>query len=173
MTEHDQLPVFVAIGSNIGDAEGHVARAFSALKMRFPGEHRCSSLYRTAPVDCPEGSPPFVNAVMMIERFEQALDPTELLTGLLMLERAFGRLQRRERNEPRVLDLDVVAAGELIGSFGALEVPHARAHERPFVLLPMAELAPNFVLPGQSRSVSELLAELDVTGCEKIPSKIP
>lgn len=162
------MPVFVAIGSNIGDAEGHVARAFSALKMRFPGKHRCSSLYRTAPVDCPEGSPSFVNAVVMIERIEQSLDPTELLAGLLMLERAFGRLQRRERNEPRVLDLDVVAAGSLIGTFGALEVPHSRAHERAFVLLPMAELAPTFVLPGQSKTVSELLQGLDTSGCERI-----
>ena len=168
MNQHCQVPVFVAIGSNIGDAEGHVARAFSALKMRFPGSHRCSSLYRTAPVDCPPGSPPFVNAMMVIERFDQVLDPTELLAGLLMLERAFGRLQRHERNEPRVLDLDVVAAGSLIGSFGALQVPHVRAHERPFVLLPMAELAPDFVLPGQSATVAELLTKLDCSGCEKI-----
>lgn len=167
MSHHD-LPVFVAIGSNIGDAESHVVRAFAALKMRFPGIHRCSSLYRTAPVDCPEGSSSFVNAVMMIEQFDQAPDPTELLAGLLMLERAFGRLQRRERNEPRVLDLDVIAAGSLIGSFGALTVPHARAHERPFVLLPMAELAPDFVLPGQTQTVAALLAELDASGCEKV-----
>ena len=168
MSQPSEMPVFVAIGSNIGDAEGHVARAFSALKMRFPGTHRCSSLYRTAPVDCPGGSPPFVNAVMVIERFDQKLDPTELLAGLLMLERAFGRLQRHERNEPRVLDLDVVAAGSLTGTFGALEVPHARAHGRAFVLLPMAELAPDFVLPGQSKTVSELLLALDTAGCEKI-----
>lgn len=168
MIGRSELPVFVAIGSNIGDAEGHVGRAFSALKMRFPGVHHCSSMYRTAPVDCPDGSPPFVNAVMMIESFVQALDPTELLTGLLVLERTFGRLQRSERNEPRVLDLDVIAAGSLTGTFGALEVPHPRAHLRAFVLSPMAELAPTFVLPGQSASVSELLADLDASGCEKI-----
>lgn len=166
----NHLPVFVAIGSNIGDAEGHVTRAFAALKVRFPGEHRCSSLYRTAPVNCPPDSPSFINAMMMIERFDAAPDPTELLAGLLMLERAFGRLERRERNEPRVLDLDVIAAGTLIGSFGALEVPHVRAHERPFVLLPMAELAPDFVLPGRSKSVSELLEHLDTSGCVKLPS---
>ena len=168
MTASGQLPVFVAIGSNIGDAEGHVARAFAALKVRFPGTHRCSSLYRTAPVECPDGSPPFVNAVMMIEHFDQNLDPTELLAGLLMLERTFGRLERRGRNEPRVLDLDVIAAGTLTGTFGALEVPHPRAHERPFVLLPLAELAPDFVLPGQDESVSGLLAHLDTSGCERI-----
>ena len=168
MTEPSELPVFVAIGSNIGDAEGHVARAISALRMRFPGTHRSSSLYRTAPIGCPPGSPDFVNAVVRIDRFEQPVDPTELLAGLLMLERAFGRLSRQERNEPRVLDLDVIAAGSLIGTFGALEVPHSRAHQRAFVLLPMAELAPDFTLPGQTKTVAELLERLDPAGCERL-----
>ena len=81
---------------------------------------------------------------------------------------AFGRLSRHERNEPRVLDLDVIAAGTLTGTFGALEVPHARAHQRPFVLLPMAELAPDFVLPGQTKTVAQLLDGLDLEGCEKL-----
>lgn len=167
MSEPSDLPVFVAVGSNIGDAEGHVVRAISALKMRFPGTHRASSLYLTEPVGCPPGSPTFVNAVVMIDHFVRPPEPTELLAGLLMLERAFGRLQRRERNEPRVLDLDVIAAGSLIGTFGDLEVPHRRAAERAFVLMPLAELAPTFVLPGQTKTVTELLAEVDRTGCRK------
>lgn len=161
-------PVFIAVGSNIGDAVGHVRRAFTALQMRFPGRHRTSSLYRTLPVDCPPGSPPFVNAVVCIDAFDAAPEPQELLAGLLMLERAFGRLQRNERNEPRVLDLDVIAAGALVGTFGELDVPHVRAHERAFVLLPMAELAPDFVLPGQAGTVAELLGQLDSTGCERL-----
>lgn len=168
MIARTHLPVFIAVGSNLGDAVGHVTRAFSALQLRFPGVQRASSLYRTEPVDCPPGSPPFVNAVVRIESFELAPEPTELLAGLMMLERMFGRLSRTVHNEPRVLDLDVVAAGALAGTFGDLELPHPRAHQRAFVLIPMAELAPEFVLPGQQKSVSALLDTLDTSGCTPI-----
>ncbi len=173
MSERTHLPVFIAVGSNLGDAVGHVTRAFSALKLRFPGVQRASSLYRTEPVDCPPDSPPFVNAVVMIESFEFTPEPTELLAGLMVLERAFGRLSRIEQNEPRVLDLDVVAAGPLVGTFGDLQLPHPRARQRAFVLLPMVELAPEFVLPGQHKSISALLADLDTSGCTLLTPSIP
>lgn len=162
-------PVFLALGSNLGDAQEHVLRACAALRVRFPGSHRVSALYRTLPVDCPPGSGAFINAVVMIESFEHPPPPpTELLCGLMMIERAFGRLQRKQRNEPRVLDLDIIAAGSLRGTFGDLEIPHRRAHLRSFVMLPMAELAPTFVLPGQTLSTAELAASLDPSGCEKL-----
>jgi 2-amino-4-hydroxy-6-hydroxymethyldihydropteridine diphosphokinase len=115
-----------------------------------------SSLWRTQPVDCPPGSPAFVNAVVAFQpRLEET--PESLLEKLQALEREFGRQTGPGRNLPRPLDLDLIAFGREVRSQAALTLPHPRAHLRRFVLQPLSEIAPDLVLPGQQVSVRDLL----------------
>jgi len=86
--------------------------------------------------------------------------PESLLVKLQALEREFGRVPKRVRNEPRSLDLDIVAFGTETRSSPELTLPHPRAHRREFVLGPLSEIAPELVLPGQDRSVRALLESL-------------
>jgi 2-amino-4-hydroxy-6-hydroxymethyldihydropteridine diphosphokinase len=118
-----------------------------------------SSLFETAPVDCPPGSPNFVNAVVgMVPRPEET--PESLLQKLRELEREFGRTPKTVLNEARPLDLDLIAFGDEIRATPELTLPHPRAHLRRFVLEPLAEIAPDLILPGQGRAVAELLRQL-------------
>lgn len=150
---------YVALGSNLGQPRATVLRAMDRLQ-EFSNEpiHR-SSLYETQPVDCPPGSPPFVNAVVALTpRYGET--PETLLNKLQALEGDFGRQPKRIHNEPRPLDLDLIAFGAEVRNTAELVLPHPRAHLRRFVLEPLAEIAPAFVLPGQTQSVSGLLAAI-------------
>ena len=118
-----------------------------------------SSLWQTAPVDCPPGSPPFVNAVVgLAPRPEET--PQSLFAKLQTLEKNSGRKPKTILNEPRPLDLDLIAFGVETRKTPALTLPHPRAHLRRFVLQPLSEVAPDLVLPGQTASVNELLRAL-------------
>jgi 2-amino-4-hydroxy-6-hydroxymethyldihydropteridine diphosphokinase len=118
-----------------------------------------SSLWQTTPVDCPAGSPHFVNAVVGLVP-QAGETPESLLKKLQDLEKAFGRGPKIVLNEPRPLDLDLIAFGCQVRSSPQLTLPHPRANRRRFVLQPLSELAPDLVLPGQVKTVSQLLAEL-------------
>lgn len=118
-----------------------------------------SSLLETSPVDCPPGSPNFVNAAVgLTPRYDET--PESLLAKLQKLETEFGRTLKKVLNEARPLDLDLVAFGSEIRSTPQLTLPHPRAHLRQFVLQPLAEIAPDLTLPGQDRPVSKLLEQL-------------
>lgn len=147
---------FVALGSNLGSSEAIVEGAARALAARFPGAV-ASSLFRTEPQGCPPGSPPFVNAVVALD---VALTPEALLGVLRDLERAQGRPDARVKNAPRTLDLDIIAVGVCIMQTSELALPHPRALSRAFVLAPLAELAPDLVLPGAPTDVAAALAAL-------------
>jgi 2-amino-4-hydroxy-6-hydroxymethyldihydropteridine diphosphokinase len=110
-------------------------------------------------VDCPPGSPLFVNAVVGLEAREGET-PESLLQKLRVLEKEFGRQTKKVPNEPRPLDLDLITFGSEICDTPELVLPHPRAHLRRFVLQPLNEIAPEFVLPGQNKTVMQLLAEL-------------
>ena len=115
-----------------------------------------SYLWRSSPVDCPPGSPPFVNAVVGLTPFAEE-SPESLLARLHALEREFGRGEKLVMNEPRLLDLDLISWGDELRDSPALRLPHPRAHLRRFVLQPLSEIAPTLVLPGQTKSVTDLL----------------
>jgi 2-amino-4-hydroxy-6-hydroxymethyldihydropteridine diphosphokinase len=118
-----------------------------------------SSLWQTSPVNCPPGSPVFVNAVAgLIPRPDET--PESLLVKLQLLEKEFGRQAKKSLNEPRPLDLDLIAFGVETRNTPELILPHPRAHLRRFVLQPLSEIAPDLVLPGQTRSVMDLLCDL-------------
>jgi 2-amino-4-hydroxy-6-hydroxymethyldihydropteridine diphosphokinase len=158
----DRDLVIIALGSNLGDSRQLLTRAIEQLKQFASGSIRVSSFYRTAPVDCPPGSPDFLNAVAIFQVREK-LSPIGLLDGLKELEKYYGRRQKSVHNEPRPLDLDIIAFGSERMATAKLVLPHPRAHQRRFVLEPLAELLPDFVLPGQNQSVNDLLDKVRST----------
>jgi 2-amino-4-hydroxy-6-hydroxymethyldihydropteridine diphosphokinase len=150
---------FIALGSNVGDSPALLARAMERLEHWSARPLARSSLWQSAPVDCPPGSPPFINAVVALSPLPGETAGS-LLAKLQDLEKEFGRKPKQVMNEPRPLDLDVIAFGGEISTRPELVLPHPRAHLRRFVLQPLSEIAPDLVLPGQARPVSELLAAL-------------
>ncbi|HEX4644009.1 MAG TPA: 2-amino-4-hydroxy-6-hydroxymethyldihydropteridine diphosphokinase [Verrucomicrobiae bacterium] len=162
---------FVALGSNLGDSPSVIRQAFERLQGLSDEPLLKSSLWETAPVDCPPGSPAFVNAMAGLAP-RAGETPETLLNKLQTLEKEFGRRPKKVLNEPRTLDLDLIAFGDMIRSTPQLVLPHPRARERRFVLEPLSEIAPDLVLPGQTRSVRELLRELIQKGQAQVSSVV-
>jgi 2-amino-4-hydroxy-6-hydroxymethyldihydropteridine diphosphokinase len=149
----------VALGSNLGDSRKIILEAMARLQDFSDAPILKASLWLTTPVNCPPGSPKFVNAVIgLVPRKSET--PESLLKKLRELEKKFGRQPKKVPNEPRPLDLDLIAFGNEVRHSPELTLPHPRAHQRRFVLQPLSELAPELVLPGQGRTVAKLLAEL-------------
>jgi len=155
----EPLRVFVALGSNLGDSAAILRQAMARLQSLSDTPLLTSSFWEAAPVDCPPGSPPFLNAVVgFLPRPGDT--PDSLLDTLQQWEREFGRRPKQVLNEPRPLDLDLISFGEELRATSRLTLPHPRAWQRRFVLAPLAEIAPGMVLPGQVKNVATLLAEL-------------
>lgn len=152
-------PVIVALGANLGEPAGQLLAAMARLDALAAEPVRRSSLWETTPVDCPPGSPRFANAVVLFAP-QPGETPETLLAKLQALEREFGRVPKAVLNEARPLDLDLIAWGRETRQRPELVLPHPRAHAREFVLRPLAELAPDLVLPGQGKTLAELLAVL-------------
>jgi 2-amino-4-hydroxy-6-hydroxymethyldihydropteridine diphosphokinase len=149
----------VALGANLGDSRRNLLRAMERLQQLSDWPLLKSSLWQTAPVDCPPGSPVFVNAVVALMP-RGGVTPESLLARLQEIEKEFGRTPKEVLNEPRPLDLDLIAFGSERRAGEELTLPHPRAHQRRFVLQPLSEIAPDLVLPGQQKTVLRLLAEL-------------
>lgn len=151
---------YVALGSNLDDPCVQVEHGFEALAA-LPGTALSarSRLFRTPPWGFVE-QPDFINAVA---RVETSLPPRQLLAALLDVESRAGRV-RGVRNGPRVLDLDLLLYDDLRLDEPGLVIPHPRLHERAFVLLPLADIAPELVVPGYGR-VADLLSGVDASGC--------
>ncbi len=151
--------VIVALGSNLGNSREIIFQAIERLQ-KFSCEPLLkSSLWQTTPVDCPPGAPPFVNAIVALAPFPEET-PESLLEKLQQLEKEFGRAPKIILNEPRPLDLDLIAFGNEVRVSEKLTLPHPRAHERRFVLQPLSEIAPDLILPGQKKTVIRLLEAL-------------
>ena len=158
---------FVAIGSNLnGDLDSpasQVIRAFQRIE-RLPKTKliKTSSLYKTAPVGYTD-QPDFINAVAEIST---ELNPLTLLTAILNIEHQAGR-ERPFANAPRVLDCDLLVYDDVTMSTEKLTLPHPRMFERGFVLLPLAEIAPNLTSPS-GESVVKLAENYKNQGIKKI-----
>ncbi len=143
---------YVGLGSNLQDPAAQLKSAFAALAaLPSTSVVARSSLYRSAPVGYAD-QPDFVNAVIALET---ELAPRALLDALLEIERRHGRV-REFQNSPRTLDLDVLLYGDLQLREPGLTIPHPRMHERAFVLVPLAEIAPRQAIPGMGTVVEQL-----------------
>lgn len=151
---------YISLGSNLGDPVATLQSAFTELQSLSQEPIRQSSLWSSTPVDCPPDSPDFINAAVTMTPVDGE-KPETLLARLQALEVQFGRQPKMVINEPRSLDLDLIAFGNEQRQGAHLTLPHPRFHERRFVLEPLAEIAPGTVLPGQSITISELLARLE------------
>ncbi|AWB93583.1 2-amino-4-hydroxy-6-hydroxymethyldihydropteridine diphosphokinase [Aeromicrobium chenweiae] len=153
----------LAIGSNLGGRLERLQGAVSALEDTPEVTIvAISSVYETEPVGAPEGSGKFLNAVVLIDT---TLTVHTLLDRALAIEDAFGR-ERSEPGAPRSLDVDVIVVGDRIASDEHLVLPHPRAHERGFVLVPWLEIDPEGEIPGKG-FVADLIADVDTGGVVK------
>jgi 2-amino-4-hydroxy-6-hydroxymethyldihydropteridine diphosphokinase len=153
----------VAFGSNLGDRLGSLQLARKAV-MNVSGVTPpilSSSIYETAPVDCEPGAKEFLNAVM---EFGYEGAPLDLLQKLKQIERSLGRPGDHARNVSRSIDVDFLYVAGVKYQDEALQLPHPRMHERAFVLVPLAEIRPDLILPDQTQTIQEMLASLSQAG---------
>lgn len=154
---------YIALGSNLGDRQGHLSAALSALR-QHPGVTvtQVSSFLETEPVGGPPGQGDYLNGAAELET---SLEPDRLLEALFQIEEQLGRV-RAERFGPRTIDLDLLLYGSQTRETKTLTLPHPRMHERYFVLKPLAEIAPGVVHPELGLTIEELLNDLRRKGPE-------
>src|SRR6266446_6767960 len=153
----------VALGTNLGDRRANLRTTRKAI-LQLPGVTPpvlASAIYETEPIDCEPDAGKFLNAVL---EFDYEGDPLELLKRLGELEQALGRLPDHPRNVSRKIDIDLLYFGATNIDKKELQLPHPRMHLRRFVLEPLADIRPDLVLPNQTKTVRELLAQLDESG---------
>ena len=158
---------FIALGGNVGDVRATFDRAISLLcddsDIWLTAR---SSDYRTPPWGVAD-QPPFINAVIAVST---TLAPHTLLTRAQDCERVLGRDRLREQHwGPRTIDLDILAYDDIVLNDATLTLPHPHLFERAFVLLPLAEIAPDRVIAGIR--VSDALKRLDAAGIERLPGR--
>jgi 2-amino-4-hydroxy-6-hydroxymethyldihydropteridine diphosphokinase len=151
--------VFLGLGSNLGNREENLRKALELISERLKIE-KTSSIYETEPVSTiPQ--PRYLN---MVIKTHTSLSPLGLLITLKSIENRLGRLPDPRQDAPRVVDIDILLFGDKIVNNGPqLVVPHPRFHDRAFVLVPFAEIAPDFVHPLLHKTIKEL--------CNAVPGK--
>lgn len=150
----------ISIGSNLGDRLNRLQGAVSALEDTPEVQVvSVSSIYETQPVGAPDGSGPFLNAVVLLDT---TLTVHTLLDRAHAIEDAFGR-ERSEPGAPRTLDVDLIVVGDRLADDETLTLPHPRAHERAFVLVPWLEIDPEGEIPGKG-FVADLVGDVDTSG---------
>ena len=145
-------PVYLSLGSNIGDRDANLRAAIEALNASGVHVLSISPVYETEPVDYRDQAW-FLNLVV---EAETTLFPVQLLARIGRIERALGRV-RKVAKGPRTIDIDILFYGSAVVKTAQLEIPHPRLAERRFVLAPLADLAPDLRHPATHRSVREML----------------
>ncbi|MBD2464200.1 2-amino-4-hydroxy-6-hydroxymethyldihydropteridine diphosphokinase [Oscillatoria sp. FACHB-1407] len=155
----------IALGSNLGDSYSILQAALTALG-KTPGValETHSGFYQTLAVGPPQ--PDYLNCSALVST---SLTPEHLLRSLLAIELQFGRV-RRERWGPRLLDLDLLLFDDLVLDTPTLTLPHPRMHERAFVLVPLSEIAPDWIQPISGKAIADLVKTVDCSGVTPIAS---
>lgn len=153
----------VALGSNLGDRFENLRAARRQIieldEIQPPV--LSSAIYETEPIDCEAEAKKFLNAVV---EFDYEGDPIHLLEELLRVEESLGRKRDHAKNVSRAIDIDLLYCGDRQIDSKLLRLPHRRMHLRGFVLQPLADIQPDLLLPGQRKTVQELLADVGGSG---------
>ncbi len=154
LTEHQSA---IALGSNLGDSLTILQQACASLgKIEGIELIACSSWYQTKPIGPPQ--PDYLNGCVLVKT---KLSPLELLKCLWQIEQQFGR-ERKERWGARTLDLDIILYDDLIMDTADLQIPHPRMRERAFVLIPLAEITPDWLEPVTGKRIIDLKNKLSI-----------
>ena len=150
----------IALGSNLGDRLENLraARQRTGDLADVQPPILSSAIYETEPIGCEPGATNFLNAVV---EFDYEGDPMHLLEHFVRIEESLGRKHDHPKNVSRTIDIDLLYCGDRQIDNEGLRLPHPRTHLRRFVLQPLADIRPDLILPKQTKSVAELLAELE------------
>ena len=151
--------VLIGLGSNLGDSQRIMQTVIPELEQFSSGGFLASSIWKTSPVDCPEGSSDYLNAVVRFQSLAR-VTPEELLEALKQMEAQWGTRDTDIHNAPRELDLDLLIFGNGRRETDTFTLPHPRAVERRFVMEPAAQIAPQLPWPGDGRTIAEINSSL-------------
>jgi len=146
--------IYLGLGSNTGTREQYLKDAQTRLSEKIVITS-CSTIYETEPLNCP----PQTNFLNMVIEARTELSPPDLLAFTQKVEKEMGRSQN-SHNQPRLIDIDILLYGQKRLNTPTLTIPHPHLTERAFVMLPLVELAADFISPGSRSSLSDLLEEL-------------
>lgn len=158
MPPDQAIRIYLGLGTNLGDRLANLQAACAALPPRV-AVRRSSSIYETAPWGYLD-QPPFLNQVL---EADTRLTPQALLHHIKAIEQRLGRTPNF-RYGPRLIDIDILSYGSQVIDQPGLRIPHPHLPERAFVLLPLSELAPNWIHPQSHHSIAQLLSRVDRQG---------
>jgi len=146
--------VYLSLGSNLGNRESNLAQATIALSINFEIFDIVSSSYYESEPLYNKNQPEFLNSVV---KFCTSLKPFEVLDVTQKVEKMLGRSKKTEKNQPRIIDIDILFFGDSVIETEKLSIPHPMIALRKFVLLPLAEIEPNFIIPHTKITISDLI----------------
>lgn len=151
--------VYFSLGSNLGDRRKNIATAIEEISTNIGRVNKTSSIFESEPIG-DKSHPKYLNCC--VSAFS-GLTPNQIMQKCLKIETKLGRVRGEEKWAPRTIDIDIVFYSDKVVSTPILTVPHPAAHKRLFVLMPMAEIAPDYIHPKLKKSVWQLLNECSDT----------
>ena len=146
--------VYLSLGSNIGDRESNLAQATMALSINFEISGIKSSAYYESEPLYNKDQPDFLNSVV---KFSTTLKPFDVLDVVQKVEKMLGRPEKREKNQPRIIDIDILFHGDAVLETEDLSIPHPMISLRKFILIPFAEIEPDFKIPHSNLTINDLI----------------